>query len=686
MPPTSKTSSPDREEFTPVASPSAPRARPEESDGNGTRTESELPAAVDRRRDELEPQLRSVETPRVNERIFSSAFQQAPIAMALVDPSGRPFHVNRALCGMLGYSEAELLSENVTRMIHPDDVMRTREQLGPVLCREIDIVQAETRYVHKDGSVVHVLLSACLVGPTGDPSNHLVFQLQDVTDRIRSENELRQREARLQLLTDHMPAIVWTFDRDLRLTSVRGGRPLQLLEGTAADFVGRTVMEIFGIENRQTHPIPLFDRALEGEAVNFETDWNGRRFQVHIDPFRHAGTDEAECIGVSLDVTEKKLAEEALRESERRYRAIVEEQMELVCRWKPDTTLTFVNREYASILGKEPEELIGVPLLSLVPEEDRDDVDRHLAELIARVTPERPSPLQMYEQRVVDANQQATFWQWTERGIFDEHGRLLEVQSVGRNVTALKQAETRIRQHQAQLAQVGRARTLGETAAGLAHELNQPLAAVINFTRGCIHRLRSGQSSNDALIEAMGQVVTQAERAAEIVRGLRRFISNTDALRIWTPVNAFVEESLPYVETEARRYGVRVRTLLAPQAPRVQIDRSQLEQVLLNLVRNGAEAMGEAGGDLTIVTKANGDGEVEVAVRDAGVGISAADAARMFEPFFTTKRDGLGIGLTLSRSIIEAHGGRLWATANPEGGTTFHFTLPGSSGGETQHG
>jgi C4-dicarboxylate-specific signal transduction histidine kinase len=291
----------------------------------------------------------------------------------------------------------------------------------------------------------------------------------------------------------------------------------------------------------------------------------------------------------------------------------------------------------------------------------------------------------MYEQPVVDANNELRFWQWTERGIFDEDGRLLEVQAVGRDVTALKQAETRIRQHQAQLAQVARAWTLGETAAGLAHELNQPLAAVINFARGCIHRLGSGYKSNDELIDAMSQVVVQAERAAEIVRGLRRFISNSGALRVWIPLNELVEESMPYVETEARRHGVGIRTNLAAHPPHVQIDRIQLEQVILNLVRNGAEAMRENGGELTIETRSMSDGQVEVAVRDSGVGIAAESVARIFEPFFTTKPNGLGIGLTLSRSIVEAHGGRLWATANPEGGTTFYFTLPGSNGRGRNH-
>jgi signal transduction histidine kinase len=243
--------------------------------------------------------------------------------------------------------------------------------------------------------------------------------------------------------------------------------------------------------------------------------------------------------------------------------------------------------------------------------------------------------------------------------------------------------ETRARQHQAELAQAARLSTLGQMAAGLAHELNQPLAAIVSYARGCALRLRADEVDRARLIEVIEEISEQALRAGEVLRRIREFVRSGELHRERLDPNELVREAVRLAEAEARRLGVTIRLDPSPGAPPVDVDRIQVEQVILNLVRNGFEAMEDTAKgprELSVRTERTALGDIEIAVHDTGGGLPADVTARIFDPFFTTKPDGLGLGLAISRSIIEAHGGRLW-TSNGSGGATFHFTLPAGERG-----
>jgi signal transduction histidine kinase len=237
--------------------------------------------------------------------------------------------------------------------------------------------------------------------------------------------------------------------------------------------------------------------------------------------------------------------------------------------------------------------------------------------------------------------------------------------------------ETRSRQHQAELAHAARLHTLGEMAAGLAHELNQPLAAIVNYARGCALRLRAGDVEREQLIEVIEEMSEQALRAGEVLRRVREFARTGELHRERLDPTELVREAARLAEVDARRLGVAMRLESSGDTPPVEVDRIQVEQVILNLVRNGFEAMEVPRGprELRIRTSTTAHGEIEIAVSDTGTGLPEGVASRVFDPFYTTKPDGLGLGLAISRSIIEAHGGRLWAS-NGGRGATFHFTLP----------
>jgi signal transduction histidine kinase len=246
--------------------------------------------------------------------------------------------------------------------------------------------------------------------------------------------------------------------------------------------------------------------------------------------------------------------------------------------------------------------------------------------------------------------------------------------------TALFEAQAR--QHQDEVAHAARLSTLGGMAAGLAHELNQPLSAIVSYARGCARRIQVGEAQSEALLEVVDEISAQALRAGEVLRRIRAFVKHTELPRSRVDLNALVREALYFAAMEASDLGIALLLDLSPDPLDVQADAIQIEQVMLNLVRNGFEAMTHTSGErqLRIHTRAADDGTAEFAVHDTGEGVEATIAGRLFDPFFTTRRDGLGLGLAISRSIVEAHGGRLWTTPNTPRGSTFRFTLPAVSG------
>lgn len=245
------------------------------------------------------------------------------------------------------------------------------------------------------------------------------------------------------------------------------------------------------------------------------------------------------------------------------------------------------------------------------------------------------------------------------------------------------ESQEQLDQHREELARVSRLSTMGEMASSLAHELNQPLAAVANYVRGCQRQLSSGVWNQDELLQAMNEAGNQAERAGQILGSLRDFVAAREPRRVLTDINRIVETAVDLAGAEARVRGMAIRFVPAQGLPPVLADAIQIEQVVLNIARNAFEAMSSAcpnGGEVVVSTAVGGPGEVQVAIRDSGPGLPAGAMDRVFDAFYTTKPEGMGIGLSISRSIIEAHRGRLWVTPNEDRGVTFRFTLQAGHG------
>jgi two-component system, LuxR family, sensor kinase FixL len=246
-----------------------------------------------------------------------------------------------------------------------------------------------------------------------------------------------------------------------------------------------------------------------------------------------------------------------------------------------------------------------------------------------------------------------------------------------RDITERQTHRERLQELQSELLRTSRLSAMGQMASALAHELNQPLTAVINYVQACRRLLGAKDAPPERLTDAMDKAVAQATRAGQIIHRMRQFIQTGETERQLESINKVVEEASALALVGARESGILVRMELSPDLPALLVDRIQIQQVVLNLVRNGMEALAATERrELTIRTAHTHDALVEVAVSDTGPGLSVEVASQLFQPFVTTKPKGMGLGLTISRSIIEAHGGRLHAVPNPDGGVTFRFELP----------
>ncbi len=611
---------------------------------------------------------------RESEARFANAFEHAPVGIAISDPDGHPLRVNRALCEMLGYSEEELRLKKAAELTHPDDRHLTTEPRRRLVAGEIARYHVEKRYLHRLGHAVWVSQNVSAVRDGSGRTLYLIAQTQDVTERRRMLEALQESEAKFRTLAETVGAAIFIFQ----------GERLRYVNPAAEAITGQSRAALLegGFWQIDPHFYPVADSPGIASAtaarhlIRYEVRLRHRSGEFRWLDFTAGVTEfdgQPAVIGTAFDITQRKRDERALREQAH----IIDQIHDAVIGTDLAGYITSWNRGAEHMFGYTVDEALGKHMWRLCREERRDILEREvMLPLRERGTHELEIELQRKSGEMFPAHLSMTL-------LTDDRGVPSRLIGYCVDITERNRVEEAMRQHQAQLAHVSRVSVMGQMAAGLAHELNQPLTAIVSYTRGCAHRIRSRSGRATKLREAMEEAAAQAERAADIIRSLRTMIGKGEPRRDWKDVNALVHQVLPFAEAETHLHGVAVRLELTPHLPRVQVDGIQIEQVILNLVRNAVDAMQETASErrtLIISTAKSAGDRVEVAVRDAGRGFPPEIASHIFEPFFTTKSNGLGMGLSISRSIIEAHGGNLWASANADGGTTFHFTLPAGEG------
>jgi PAS domain S-box-containing protein len=389
------------------------------------------------------------------------------------------------------------------------------------------------------------------------------------------------------------------------------------------------------------------------------------------------GNNELAVLGNAFNDAAQQLQKvyDDLRRSERELRGVINTVPAYVWSASPDGALEFVNERLLKFVGLPSNDILGWKWESIVHSDDR-----------ARFVPRWRAALkdgQPFESeiRLRRADGQHRWFFLRIVPVRDESGRIAKWYGSGIEIEDLKRAEEereRLRQLQSELAHIHRVTTMAELAASIAHEINQPISAVTTNANTSLRWLGREQPDIEEARAAIWRIIQNVTRASDIISRIRVLFKKGEQQRECVDVNEVIGEIISLTLSEAGRHPISIHTDLAPELPHVMADRVQLQQVFMNLVRNGIDAINEAdmAGDLTIKSERNSLDQLLISIRDTGIGLPPERAGKIFDAFFTTKSQGTGMGLSISRSIIESHGGRLWATGNPDRGTTFQFTLP----------
>ncbi|WP_339496516.1 ATP-binding protein [Pseudomonas canadensis] len=509
----------------------------------------------------------------------------------------------------------------------------------------------------------------------GDNRRWIGFML-DISDIKNQQLQAAAAHARLDNLIASSPAVIYVqrYVGGALLPAFFSDSLLPLLGWTLADCTPDNLASLIHPEDRELY----FERSrqlLREGSVRSRYRLRDKQDHYHwlLDEAKLLRDDlglPVEAVGLWLDVTEATLAAEQIKQSEERYRILVEDSPAMICRYRPDLTLTFGNTPLANYLECLPAQLPGLNLGHWLSDEQR----QAFVQRIEQLTPE--FPVSTAEISLELPGREHAWWVWSDRGVFDEQGTLVEVQAVGRD-------NTEVRRSQQQLTQSAKMATLGEMATGLAHEINQPLNVMRMAIVNVLKRLSNGDAQIDYLTEKLQRIDTQVQRAARVVDHMRVFGRRSEIEQQPFDPSQAVEGTLSLLGEGLRGKGVELRITPADFKVQVKGHVDQLEQVLINLMVNARDALlskreKDPGFRPWIALHCEHDSRhVRIWVEDNGGGIDPRLLERIFEPFFTTKPIGVGTGLGLSVSygIAENMGGRL-SVANGEHGARFCVELP----------
>ena len=600
-------------------------------------------------------------------------------------PDGNAEFLNQHYLDYIGLSLDEARGAGWVTAVHPDDLahligdwqaMMTVRRSG----------ESEARLRRHDGQYRWFLFRT---SPVLDDAGNVVRWFganTDIEDQKRAETALRASEAalaaserKLNLIINTIPVLVWSNHPD-----------------GSADFVNQHYLDYLGLTMDQVrdkgwaaaaihpddvpHMVATWNEILasrrggEAEARLRRFDGAYRWFLCRTNPLHDDVGNVVGWFGANIDIEDRKRVEEVMRASELNLRRLTETIPQMLWSATADGAIDYCNTRLLDFTGFTAEQAMGTGWATMLHPDDVEPAVKAWLRCIATGDPYQ------VEVRTLRAADRTYRWLLTSAlPLRDEAGRILKWHGSCVDMHDWKQAQDELRDTQAELAHMTRVMTMGHLTASIAHELNQPLAGIITNASTCMRMLAADPPNVTGARETARRTIRDGNRAAEVIARLRALFSKKNTAIEAVDLNTATQEVIALTLTELQRASVNLRVELADELPFVKGDRVQLQQVIMNLILNAVEAMDgvtDRPKELVIATERDGADHVRVTVQDAGAGFDSTTAEKLFNPFYTTKSHGMGIGLSVSRSIVENHQGRLWAQTNDGPGATFLVSIP----------
>jgi PAS domain S-box-containing protein len=597
-------------------------------------------------------------------------------------PNGDALYLSDEWYRIYGFDPKQGLSawnDRLPRM-HPEDRARVAEAKDRAI-REKSDYEVDHRILLPDGTVKYTHnVGHPVLNASGDVVQ-FVCTMMDITERKLAEETIRESEAYLAEAQRLSHTGSWarvSATGEMRYWSEECYRVL--------GFDPRDGLPRFEAFLQRVHPddqakIREISAAAGRAKFDYETDYGivhpgGEIRDIHVvaHPVFNPSGDLVEYVGTVMDVTERKRAEDKLRQSE----AYLAEAQKLTHTgswvWEvAGKQALHLSEEWYRVYGFDPKK--GMSAWNKRLERIHPDDCDGRQQAIDRAINEKSD--YEVEYRILLPGGAVRYLRSVGHPVLNASGDLVQFVGSSTDITERKQAEEALHQAQKDVARINRITTMGELTASLAHEVKQPIAAAVTDANTCVRWLSRDDPDVEEAREAASRVVKDATRAAEIITRVRQLFKKGTPEQALIDVNEIIREMIVLLGSDATRYDVSIQTELAKDLPQVMGDRVQMQQVLMNLMTNSIDAMKDLDGtrELIISSQAE-DGQLMISVSDTGVGLPPKQADQIFDAFFTTKPQGTGMGLRISRSIVESHGGRLWAADNSPRGASFHLTLP----------
>ena len=604
---------------------------------------------------------------REGDRRFRAIFTQAAVGLSQTDLEGKWLLLNDRFCEILGYTQAELRGKTFLDVTHPDDREASLLKIRRLLAGEISSNRMEKRYIRKDGATVWVTLSTSLVRDQENRPQYFTSVAEDITDRVHAERALRDSEGRLALAQSAARLGIWDCDLQRRATSFSG--EYAKLHGLAPDdppitheeWLSRIhpddrerVQSVMRECIERTH---VWDTEFRVLWPDGSVHWLLGKGTVFLDdsgqPVRMAG--------VTLDITARKEIESALLESEERFRNMADTAPVMIWVAGPDKQATFFNKGWLTFRGRTLEQELGVGSAEGI---HPDDMDRCAATYSASFAARTNLQMELRLRRA-DGEYRSVLCNGVPR--FAPGGVFAGYIGCVTDVTDLKRAQEEALARQ-------KVKSVGELAGGIAHDFNNLLGSILAVAELALTEMTAGMPG----FAEIRSIKAVALRASEIVRELMIYSGQENATLEPVDISRLVDEMLQLLRVSISKRAI-LMTDLGQNLPAIQANAPQIRQVVMNLITNASEAIGERDGAIHVtterVTLPEGD-HVRLAVSDTGCGMSEETQARIYDPFFTTKVAGRGLGLAAVQGIVRAHDGAIKLTSQPGEGTTFEILLP----------